>query len=100
VVDADGDIHGTAFFVGNDVALTVLDVVVAAGGATGKLIPAGASAGEAIVDVDRDEALGLALLRVESSPGRCSVALSDQEAVAGHLAPSRSISGLTPSRYN
>ncbi len=100
VVDANGDIYGTAFFVGSDVALTVLDVVVAAGETSGKLIPAGASTGEGIVDVDRDEAVGLALLRVESNPGRRWVALSDQQAVAGHDIFSRGfLLGYPPSRY-
>jgi hypothetical protein len=100
VIDANGNTQGTAFFVGNDVALASLDVLVAAGEITGKLKPAGDSAEEAIVDVDRDEALGLALVRVEHKPGRHWVALSDQQPVAGHDILSRGfLQGYPHSKY-
>ena len=84
VLDADDDIQGTAFFVGRDIALTALDAVVAAGETTAKLVPAGAGSAVAIVEVDRNEALGLALLRVEPSHDGPWVVLSGQQAVAGH----------------
>jgi hypothetical protein len=100
VVDGDGNTQGTAFFVGSDVALTSLDILDAAGGRTGKLKPAGQGAQEAIVAVDRDEALGLALVRVEQRPGRHWVALSDQQAMEDHDIWSRGfLQGYPHSKY-
>jgi len=100
VIDANGDIHGTAFFVGRDVALTSLDVLDAADETAWKLKPADGSAEESIVDVDRDEDLGLALLRVAPGPGRHWVALSDRPAEAGHDIWSRGfLRGYPHSRF-
>lgn len=80
VIDGEDVIRGTAFFVGDDVALTCAHVLAAAGGPPVRLRPVGESVAEEVIGYETDEDLDLALVRVLPRPGRTWLALRSHEA--------------------
>jgi hypothetical protein len=69
VIDVEGNVRGTAFFIGLDVAITCYHVLVAAG--TGAALkPVGSEVTEQIIETESDEELDLALIRVVSHSAR------------------------------
>lgn len=100
VIDGDGVVRGTAFFVGIDVALTCDHVLAAASKGPVSLKPVGATVTEAIIGEDRDEDLDLALVRVPGRPNRTWLALSSERAMIGRDIFSRGFPrDRLPSRY-
>jgi hypothetical protein len=89
VIDGDGVVRGTAFFVGSDVALTCDHVLAAASKQPVSLRSTGENAIELIIETDRDEDLDLALLRVPPRSDRRWLALNAGEDEFRHNIRSR-----------
>jgi hypothetical protein len=89
ISDSTGVVRGTAFLVGDDVALTCNHVIAAANPGPLTLKVAGSEAADAIIDMDTDEESDLALLRVSSKVGRPSVRLSPAPPKIGRKIHSR-----------
>jgi hypothetical protein len=68
ILDAADVARGTAFFVGDDVAMTCEHVLAAAGEGEVRLRRYGAGETETVLDSDADAALDLALVRVAPKP--------------------------------
>jgi hypothetical protein len=88
VCDSDGNVKGTAFLVGQDVALTCLHVVSAAGKDFG-IRAAGSHQIDRVLDVDIDEDLDLALVRVSTYLDRSPVRINPIPPVIGNKIQSR-----------
>ena len=89
VIDGEDVTRGTAFFVGDDVALTCAHVLAAAAGPHVSLKPVGGSIAEKVIGYELDEDLDLALVRVLPRPDRTWLALSSDEAARDHRIRSR-----------
>ena len=83
VVDAEGVVRGTAFFVGDDVAMTCQHVIAAAGGADVRLRRYGSAELEDVLASDSDVGLDLALVRVSAQPGSDRLTLATQPSQVG-----------------
>lgn len=85
VVDPDGAVRGTAFFVAPDAALTCLHVVRGAPSRRFTLRTVGGAAEEAVLDDDQDEDLDLVLLRVAARERRPWLTLTDGASERGAI---------------
>jgi Trypsin-like peptidase domain len=83
VVDAGDMVRGTAFFVGDDVALTCAHVVAAASNGSIRLRRIGSTDPEDVLDYDLDEGLDLALVRVPPKPGSARLAIDNAPSPIG-----------------
>src|SRR5690242_9861289 len=98
VIDGENVTRGTAFFVGDDVALTCAHVLAAAAGTPVSLKPVGESAAEEIIGYELDEDLDLALVRVRPRSDRTLLALNPNEATRDHRIRSRGFPRSHPYR--
>lgn len=98
VIDGENVTRGTAFFVGDDVALTCAHVLAAAAGTPVSLKPVGESVAEEIIGYELDEDLDLALVRVRPRPDRTWLTLNPNEAARDHRISSRGFPRSHPYR--
>ena len=78
VLDAAGAICGTGFLVGDDVAVTSTDALNRAGRG-GALQVAGQSRRIALLQIDRDDGLGVALVKLDRATGQTPLAFSYED---------------------
>jgi hypothetical protein len=83
VVDAEDIVRGTAFFVGDDVAMTCQHVLAAGGDGHMRLRRYGSEELEDVLASDPDVGLDLALVRVSPKAGSCRLALATQPSPVG-----------------
>lgn len=83
VVDAEDVVRGTAFFVGEDVALTCHHVIAAASNGPIRLRRIGSADLEEVLDSDLDEGLDLALVRVAPNPGSARLTMNSSRPPIG-----------------